>query len=500
MTLMKNDYKKLFLIDFLYSLFISILFLLVCSKNSPLYSINDWTDVNSILTAAKMMRNGSVLYKDVFDHKGPISYFLFMIADIISNENFLGLWILEIISVTGFLYFCIQNARIFSIKNKIIYFSLPIISFISLSSISFSEGGSAEELSLIFLSYSLYYFLRMYKGQKLNIIEHLLNGVFLSIVFWMKFNMTGIYIGGYLLFVFFSFYRKTKEYIKPILYGVVGFFFVTFLIFAYFIYNDAIKDLFEVYFYDNIFLYQKLQNRDIGIGSYLSTFIHQVKMNKFLYFPILFIFVKGLIDKNKDIIFLLISYLFMSIGIYNMKISYYCLIVSIYLFTIPIILNMLINIIKLKNINKYFIVLNACCVAFCLVLSLIFSYNTFFLGKDKDELVQFKFAEIINKEENPTLLNYNTLDGGFYSTARIKPINKYYHFANLIVPEMIEEQNEIVSNQKVDFVVILDPSEEEEKFIEDSGYKLIEKEKHFFALKNKIRSYDSLYFYLYKKE
>ena len=53
-------------------LIVSILTLLICSKNSPLYPYNDWVDGNAFFTMGKGMFNGKVPYKDLFEQKWNI--------------------------------------------------------------------------------------------------------------------------------------------------------------------------------------------------------------------------------------------------------------------------------------------------------------------------------------------------------------------------------------------------------------------------------------------
>ena len=63
--------------------------------------MNDWVDADCIFTVAKSLKNGLVLYKDIFDHKGPIIYFIFYVSALISENSFIGLWLWEIIFVKG---------------------------------------------------------------------------------------------------------------------------------------------------------------------------------------------------------------------------------------------------------------------------------------------------------------------------------------------------------------------------------------------------------------
>ena len=71
-----------------YCFFLSILFLLICTKSSPLYPFNDWVDSNAFFTMGKGMINGKVLYRDLFEQKGPLLYFIHGLSYLISNKTF----------------------------------------------------------------------------------------------------------------------------------------------------------------------------------------------------------------------------------------------------------------------------------------------------------------------------------------------------------------------------------------------------------------------------
>ena len=87
--------------------------MLLCTKSSPLYPINDWLDANAFFTVGKGMFNGMVPYRDLYDHKGPILYVLHGIAWMISNKDFFGVWILEIIACYFLLLYSYKTICLF---------------------------------------------------------------------------------------------------------------------------------------------------------------------------------------------------------------------------------------------------------------------------------------------------------------------------------------------------------------------------------------------------
>ena len=171
MEKVRNFMKKInhnYIIYF-YCLLCSIIFLTICSKSSFLYPLNNWDDANSFFTMGKGMANGLIIYKDLFEQKGPLLYLIHAIAYIISNRTFIGVFIFEVISFSIFLYFANKTILLYFREIHILWAS-PLMSFIILSSYVFLSGDSAEEFCLPFLAISLYYFLNYYK----NIYPHLL--------------------------------------------------------------------------------------------------------------------------------------------------------------------------------------------------------------------------------------------------------------------------------------------------------------------------------------
>lgn len=66
------------------------------------------------------------------------------------------------------------------------------------------------------------------------------------------------------------------------------------------------------------------------------------------------------------------------------------------------------------------------------------------------------------------MLNYGFLDSGFYTAADKLPVGKYFARINLsyeALPEMYDEQRELVKSGKVDFVIVRALKDEGEDII-----------------------------------
>ena len=70
----------------LFCLMVSFSMLLFTSKNSFLYTFNDWCDANAFFTVGKSIIHGLVPYKDLFEQKGPLLYFIYSFGYLISQK------------------------------------------------------------------------------------------------------------------------------------------------------------------------------------------------------------------------------------------------------------------------------------------------------------------------------------------------------------------------------------------------------------------------------
>ncbi len=485
---MKTD-KKVLWIELGFSLLVAVVLLLVCSKSSPLYPMNDWVDADCIFTVGKAIGEGLVPYKDLFDHKGPFLYFIFFFASLISKSSFIGLWIFEIISVTGFLYFSMQSAKLF-IKNKWVYYTLmPIVALICLTAKTFAHGGSTEELALLPLSYSVYYFLKMIRGDKVKTYEHVLLGVSLGSVFWMKFTMVGFYIGAYITLICYRFYKKENEaLVKDILLNIAGFMCLTLPIFVYFIVNGALGDLFKIYFYNNIFVYGDSEILSQKLKNVKSRTKNLIYYNTELIVPVFISLAIYLFkEKTKEALLLIAALSTAILGIYfGGYLSYYALILAVFAFLSMGITDEVCKLFKKEEVEKKdntMYILPFISLAVCFVISFNLSSNVYLMDYSKMDMPQYKFAELINEKEDSTLLNYRFLDGGFYFAAGKTPANKFFCRSNMNVDGMDAEQQQLISDKKVDFVVTRQDSISD--FVINCGYECIAQESMYFEGKDR---------------
>ena len=124
--------------------------LLLCSQCSPLFPINVWGDANCLMTVGRVMREGGVIYRDIYEQKGPTLYLIHALAACISDTSFLGVYVLEVVSFAAVLYMACWLAM-HRVKPGVAFAGVVLVGACVLVGGAFSRGDSAEEFCLPYL-------------------------------------------------------------------------------------------------------------------------------------------------------------------------------------------------------------------------------------------------------------------------------------------------------------------------------------------------------------
>ena len=449
---------------YIFALIIAFIALLFTSKNSFIYVFNDWVDANAFFTVGKSMFNGVVPYKDLFEQKGLYLYLIYGIGYLFSRTSFHGVFILEVISFSVFLYYMHKIFKIY-FNEKYSYVLLPIMAYIITTCTSFVHGGSCEEFALPYMAISLYYFIRHFKEKPLTKKEIIINGIMAGLVLMMKYTLLGLWIGfGMFMALDYLRKKKIKEAFLFCMLFLVGMAIPFTIGLIYFLINHGVKAFIKDYFIINMTTYG---HSKIGIITRLKVMIKGISKllrvnGKIISGLICFqpLLLLGIRDKENYLKISLIGIMFLTIFFITWGLVFYLY------YLLPVIIFTAFSIIGIvsflsKYVDKY---LNNKLIIIPIVLviigSIILCYSRAnykeYRSYSKNHFFQYKYANYINSFKDPTLLNMGALDAGLYTTSGIIPNTKFFEVQNInyeSFPDNIDEMEKNVKNKDVKFIL-----------------------------------------------
>ena len=432
--------------------------LLLCSQCSPLYPINLWDDANCLLTVGRVMRAGGVLYRDVYEQKGPTLYLLHMAAAMISDSSFLGVYLLETLSLAAAM---LLSCRV--LRGRV---SLPAALSLTalfwacaLVSKSFARGDSAEEFCLPYLVGALCVATREYaRGEEPMRLSRLFAcGLLAGVVATIKYTVLGLFIG---LCAFEGVLALRRGGLRRAVVSACAFLsgmaIPALLWCAYFASQGALSDFFTAYIYNNIFLYTGGGDAQ---GMLLSC-LRLARDNAIWMLPaaagVCSLALAG--RERKPMRFAVLT---MGVGAAIAafllgRLWPYCPL-ALCAFGPHAMLGLIDAVKRLSGGLRRFgrrARAAACAAACALALALCVwgSPNAFLRGMALSRLAQGRLAARI--PQGATLLQYSHLDAGLYLASGALPQGKYFVRLNVNAPEMIRALDDSVREGKTDFVLV----------------------------------------------
>ncbi len=453
---------------FIWCLATSFTILLFTSRSSFFFPYNNWDDANSYFTMGKGLMNHMVIYRDLYDQKGPFLYLLYGICYLISNNSFKGVFLFEIIAATLFLYYSFQIIRRHC-NIKIIYMLIPFLAAGIYSSKSFYWGGAAEEFCLPMFAYSLYIlnkFLYPVSGDK-KISEStkdiFIVGLLTGITSLIKYTMLGFYFAFGVIVLILIIYREGfVKAIKPALIYFLGIVIPFIPWFIFFGVNGALDDWYRCYIFNNLFFYSDIAGDKITFSAKLYKLCklqYWLFIDNFEYFLYIAVgFVANLFTEK--IVLRKIMYPFM----------YLCTFMFIFYgggtlpyYSIPLMPFSIIGFVAigkfLKKISEHYsnesfwYNLGILALIFSIVFAKNNSQSTNYLFTDKDTFWLTEAASHIEEAPNTTLLNVGALDVGLYTITGIVPTCEYFQTNGIALPTMFSEQERYIKEGLTTYVI-----------------------------------------------
>ena len=446
--------KKHLAILFLFTLIVAFF----CSKMSPFYPIQEWSDVNLYFNIGKAIMNGQVLYVDVFDHKGPLIFFIYGIGSLISRTSFLGVFFLQCLTWYLIALFCY---RIALLQFKSLLSLIISCIFICIFTSHTSQGGSAEEFVTCCMMISLFLFIRFFNKASTDHLKQkkdfFVHGLLFGIVLLIKFNLCVFWLFPCLaIFIICIQQQNIKYSICLILSFILGVLLIILPISLYFIYHNGVSEAMDAYIYVNA--NQKLD---------ISHTIHRIFIS--FYQRLRFEFVEFTIILLGAFIYPFLMFR-NYIAKLSLPLSFFVLFAAVfaggyvYYYSIPYYIYAALGIIVIVYILNYFVSLAQLPVWFAailLIIALSFSvYRKHLFNKYDDQQqnnVITTFLPYIQNEKDRSLINLSLDESNaLFTYANIMPTEKFFITPNLSndrFPDLRQAQTRYIINKKTNFIV-----------------------------------------------
>ena len=443
------------------ALICSALALMIATTSSPLYAANFWTDSNLYFTIGRGMTQGLMPYRDLFDHKGPLIFVIYAVGALVSDTSFIGVFLLEVLSLAAMLYFAWRTVSLYG-KGTLTLLVIPLTAMLTVTCTAFNQGGSAEEFCLPALSLALYAALaRMREGENCG-RDRLLYAAFgaaMGWVFAIKYTDCGLFFG--LAFAVLMYEWRVSGFARAFgsgLWMLAGMGAIVLPVCGYLALHGALDEMIQVYFIENIFGYGDAQmSFSAHIYNALAYLRTQSAANPlvagFAMAGCAFSALYALAKHKKGFLFEMMAaplgagllLLFCYWG--EMAHPYYALVFAALAPLGMVPLALLAGRIKWAKAALAAAVLAVwpVCQASCAAVPL--------QQVNREEMAQHVFAQIMNREESPTLLDLTSLDQGFYLAAGITPNCRYFANNNLNTEEKREALNGYLAEKRTMFVV-----------------------------------------------
>ena len=233
----------------------------VMSTCSFLYPTNAWGDAQCFYTVGKSIAHGKVLYRDIYEQKGPLLYFLHACVEWLPFESanpFLEIYILQVFCATAVLFFLMKILTLYLGERRRVLTCLPLLCVLVYCNRAYALGDSAEEFSLVMAAYVLYATLRMLRSEKHELSRHSLFaiGVLCGCVLWIKYTCLAFAVGALIVPLCVVIRERNWRLLgRAAAFVSLGVLVASLPVLVYFAVHHAFDALWEVYFYNNIFAY-----------------------------------------------------------------------------------------------------------------------------------------------------------------------------------------------------------------------------------------------------
>ncbi len=209
----------------------------------------------------KGLFEGKIPYRDLFDHKGPLTYVIFAVGYLLAGKHDLGMWIVSaLLDSIGFIFaYKLSSLRLkkdAALLSTIIMICLISVHIEDYNINIFVTGSKPDNFVFVFLMISAYLLIKDACFVKKDHVVSLKNMFFIGLlcggVFLIKLNVCLLYfafIGCYFLWLIIR--KRSMDFLKAcgVFLGGIIVLMIPFLIF--FLATGSLKDFIDIYFIFN---------------------------------------------------------------------------------------------------------------------------------------------------------------------------------------------------------------------------------------------------------
>jgi len=239
---------------------LSLLVLVLFIPINPAYFRIPYRDSGVFLYIGQRILDGNVPYRDIWDHKGPIIFYINALGLFIGNGSRWGVWFLEFASISMSVYLC--YFILFRTFNKISALFGSVLWLFSLKFV-IDGGNLTEEYAILFSFVALYLFFQEGRLQKDTFLIFI--GFSLAINFLLRPNLIGMQISIIIYYLIHGLVsHKHKENLLKIGFIIVGCILILIPIFIFFYINGAFFQMVEAVLNYNM-LYSRASHPSIAL-------------------------------------------------------------------------------------------------------------------------------------------------------------------------------------------------------------------------------------------
>lgn len=460
--------------------------MLICSYTSPAFYFDYSPDNNAFFTVGKAMVHGQVLYKNIFEQKGPYIYLLHMLAYLVSSRSFIFIYLYESVTLIAAmtLTYCIAKliltppqALLVGILSPALFIYHPYYDY----------GDTAEFFALPLILSLIYLVMRLARHLPVSPWWYFAQGLFVGIEFFSKYTLLGGWIAFYLfLGITLLRQKKWRSLRQIVLWSGAGFVLATAPWLIYFALVHGLRSFVYVYFFFNTHIYMTSSVSFFANLVQSTSLLSQFFLSSVVFFTLGLLgtlvitfrndVLRGGFAKGLYLSVFLGNDIFALYGYSSGNVFQYYQLVYFPFFVLPVIYfcRFCFDRQTIRGDDDALTILTTILISFFLVLGVNNNFTSSRLfpnnasvttrhTKVPQEPAQIEFGELMrarSPKHELTLLNYGSIDMGFYTASGAVPTQYYFQNYNIPArsdPTILASQLNAIAQRKVEWVVFNTP-------------------------------------------